>query len=88
MLLNFRWLSGRLGPLAVRGMGKDVALVFAASALAAVTGAGLASLTAGAPAWITACVGLCGFGLVYLTCTAALGHPDAKALVRRFARSD
>jgi hypothetical protein len=62
--------------------------VLGGSILASATGVMLASLLARQAPWLVAVIAGGSFGLVYVVCTALLGHADAKALVRRFAPRD
>jgi putative peptidoglycan lipid II flippase len=88
VFLHFRSLSRRLGSLLGHGTLRTLAVVAGSAGLAAAVGIGLARLVQDRPLWVVAGTTLSGFGLVYVVCTAALGHADARALIRRFARTD
>jgi putative peptidoglycan lipid II flippase len=88
VLLHFRSLSSRLGWLLGKRTLPTIAVVLAGAVAATATGLGLARLLQGRAPWIVATATLTGFGLVYVVCTAALGHADARALIRRVAPAD
>jgi putative peptidoglycan lipid II flippase len=88
VLLNFRGLRARLGPLLVRRTWLNFAVVLSGSMVAASAGMGVARLVLSRPVVIVALAALISFGLVYVLYTALLGHVDARALLRRFARTD
>jgi putative peptidoglycan lipid II flippase len=87
VLLNLRGLHRRVGSLAGQGTMRTLLVVAGGAALAGAAGAAITRALAGQSPWLVATAGLGGFGLVYLGWTAWLGHPDAKALARRFTRS-
>jgi len=81
--LLLRGLAARVGT-ASEGRARTLATVLA-GALAG-TGCGLlgARVTAATPLPVTATVALTAFGIAYLAVTAALGHPEARGLLRRW----
>jgi peptidoglycan biosynthesis protein MviN/MurJ (putative lipid II flippase) len=88
VLLHFRGLSERLGRLFGQRTASNFAIVVGSSALAGGIGVALAALLASQPIWLVAATTLAAFGLVYVGCTALLGHADARALVQRFAHTN
>ncbi len=85
--LLFRSLRRRLGP----GFGASTRLplwtAFAASAAAGAVAFGILRLMPAQAPGLVAVAGLTAFALVYGGGAAALGHPDAMALLRRFTPS-
>jgi putative peptidoglycan lipid II flippase len=88
VLLHFRGLTARLGSLFGERTLANIAIVAGASLAAGGTGIALAALLSSRPIWLVAATTLGTFGLVYMVCAALLGHADARALLRRFARAD
>lgn len=86
VILHFQGLTARLGSLWGPHTSATVLAVIGGSVLASGSGAGLAWLLSSRPPWMGAIVAVSGFGLVYVMGAALFGHPDAQALLRRFAR--
>jgi putative peptidoglycan lipid II flippase len=80
-----RSLRRRVGTLGADGSRRTATILLGALAG---TGAGLAveRATAAGPLVVTGLAALAGFGLAYLATTIAAGHPEARALARRWTR--
>jgi putative peptidoglycan lipid II flippase len=83
--LLFRSLRGRLGPEFGTATLGPLGKAIVASALSGLVAFGVDRLLPTQAPWLVAVAGLSAFGLVYGGSAAALGHPDAMALLRRFA---
>jgi len=81
--LNFWTLSRRLGRILDRAHHAAVAGSLLASLPAAAAGMGVAAALDGRPVWAVGALAVGAFALVYAIAVLALGHPEARRMVRR-----
>lgn len=84
--LLFRTLERRTGPIVDAPERRPLVAVLAGSALGAAAGAQTARALGGAPVAVACVAALAVFALAYGVTTAALGHPEARRLLRGLAR--
>lgn len=80
--LNYVTLARKVGPLWRAGHRRDFGVVGSGAVLA--SGAGILLGSGLGSPWAAAVASSAGFGLVFGVVTLGAGHPDAKALARRF----
>jgi putative peptidoglycan lipid II flippase len=79
-------LERRLGPIVGAGDRRPLAAVLLGATLGAGAGAAVVTTLAAAPLGVGCVAGLAAFGLAYGTVTVALGHAEARRLLRAIRR--
>ena len=88
MMLNFTFLQRRLGTILTDVHLRAMMFGIGSSALAGAAAWVVADSLAGAALWASALAAGVAFALVYGTATVAVGHPEARAILRRRGPTD
>jgi putative peptidoglycan lipid II flippase len=83
MMLNFTFLRRRLGTILTEGHLRAIMLGIGSSVLAGAAAWLVAGRLAVAASWVSALAAVAAFALVYGAATVVVGHPEARAILRR-----